>query len=229
MRILGSSLRKASVALAWSLGVLLGMGCGGTDSPQEAPVVSESPQTGGEQYVGTATTVVGILDPFGNVLGQTNYLKQVLVVVRPPIVAGTLLETNPFSLAVLPNPPIDVNSEGALSLQSAIGFFDAGTGREFLFQYWTLTIIGNAISGTLTDNHVAEAIALNLINTPRELAPGIVISWPNAVANGAILEGTIDANQIVLRIQGNVVSGDRPFVSYITATRVQPPLPGTSP
>ncbi|MCP3144434.1 hypothetical protein [Pyxidicoccus xibeiensis] len=214
--------QKAGLALVWSLGLFLGLGCGGESARQESSAPLEAQQTGGEQFVGSATTIVGFLDPFGNLLGQVTYVKQVVIVVRPPAQAGGLVEGNPFNLAILPNPPTDASSEGALSLQSAVGFFDPTDGQEFLFQYWTFTLNGTALSGTLTNNHATEALTLNFLNTPRELAPGIVIVWPNAIANGTTLQGTADANQVALRIQGNVVSGDRPFVSDITAVRVLP-------
>lgn len=164
--------------------------------------------------------MVTYLDAFGNVLGQATYQKNVVAVVGPPRQAGGVRESSPINLFIGPNPPSATGEEGQLELHSAVGFTDPQDGREFLAQYWTLSLSGTALSGTLTDTHEAEALALNLLNTAREVSPGVVIVWPDVIATGATLNGTVSAERLSLRLEGNVSTGDRPFVADITATRL---------
>ena len=83
---------------------------------------------------------------------------------------------------------------------------------------------GNAISGTLVQDHRQESAAYNLLAAPQQLVPcqDQYGYYPNqfAIAQGATLSGTITDAAVQLRIVGNVVEGTRPFVADISANRV---------
>lgn len=169
------------------------------------------------QYVGTATTLVDHPDASGRSAGVRTYQLSVTVVIDRPASAGGSTESNPFNLLVAPSSP---GAEGALEVWSAFPALDPRDGREVLFQYWELRLAGNDVAGRLVDNHTAEGAALNLINTATVVAPNVpAMTIPAAMAVGTTLQGTIQANELRLRIQGNTTDGSRPFRSDVTARR----------
>lgn len=108
-------------------------------------------------YRGTETTTIKVFHPLtGQILDQNTFIKNVQVVTNPSVQAGGVTETNPINLQI--NPDCPLTQEGHLSITSAIP-------AHFLLQYWDLNRIGNHYTGILTEDHVEETSAFNLLNT----------------------------------------------------------------
>lgn len=165
-------------------------------------------------FSGTAATNIESLDPTtGQSLGAQSFQLPVSVIVGPPRSAGGITEGNPFSLNVAPG---DAGAAGAIELWSSL------PAEDTLFQYWSLQAdeTGTQFQGQLTDSHVAEAIALNLVNAPTQIAPGIPpLPFPKAMVEGTALQGSTDGQSVQLVVQGNTIDGTTPFASQIQATR----------
>jgi hypothetical protein len=73
------------------------------------------------------------------------------------------------------------------------------------------------IAGTLTDNHTAEASAMNIIWAWDDIA-GTIMDMPFAMANGCVMSGTIDANSINLTVSGESKDTYRKFTYSVSAT-----------
>jgi hypothetical protein len=172
------------------------------------------------QYQGSARTTIRYLDAFGNVLGQQTYQDKVKVGVGPPQRSGSRVENNPIHLYFAPIS--NRNAPGQIEIHSAHPFTDSA-GASFLLRYWSLSLNGSSIFGTLTNTHAEEATVINFLNAAKEIVPGRpnlgTIIWPYPMSKNSKLEGTFDRNQIKLHIQGNVDVGGRPFVSDIVASR----------
>jgi len=161
-------------------------------------------------YQGTATLTVGLVDVYGQFLGQQSYTTNVQASVRAADPRGS----NPFELVVQSVPL--VNAPGEVGLWSSL------PAEGVLFQYWTYQydLDSGTLVGSLTNNHVAEAIALNLLTIPVEIAPNLSMPYTLAMANGTQMNGHLDDNQIQLQVSGNTTDQAHPFELAITANRV---------
>jgi hypothetical protein len=163
-------------------------------------------------YVGRMTTQVALTDVYGRSAGTQTYQTNVAIIFGYPRQAG-LRETNPFSIVIQSTPL--VNNPGELSLYSSMVFDNT------LFQYWSYQWDGTTFSGSLTNNHVSEAAALNLITVPTEIYPGFWMPYTQGLANGTQMVGTFDQQgNLSIRIVGNITNGAAPFVTDIVASRV---------
>lgn len=81
------------------------------------------------------------------------------------------------------------------------------------------TAVCLAIASFLLTGCGAPAHAFNMMMTPREVAPNIATPFPDGLAAGTRLQGTVTEAEVELVIEGNVTTGDRPFVTTIRATR----------
>ena len=163
-------------------------------------------------YAGQLTMQVSLTDAYGQPAGTQTYQSNVTITFEAPRQAG-MTETNPFSIVIQSSPL--VNNPGEISLYSSMAF------ENTLFQYWTYQWDGSTFSGSLTNNHMAEAIALNEITIPTEIYPGYWMPYTQALANGTQMIGTFDQQgNLSIRITGNVTNESAPFVATIVAQRV---------
>lgn len=177
-------------------------------------------QTADEQvYRGTATTNVQLFDVFGQPKGVSTFQSAVEVVVTPPLAVGGLQETNPFrfvigTIPVVGGPP--PGSPGEVSLWSSANV------QGVMFQYWQFAAVtNNSWQGSLIDNHVREAVALNLLTVPKEIAPNLELPMVEAMANGTQLQIAANGNQVTFIVDGDSTGGTAPFHIEIVAQRVQ--------
>jgi hypothetical protein len=170
--------------------------------------------TNEQVYRGTATTTVQLSNIYGASKGNFTYKTEVQVVIGPPKKSLTnMSETNPFSLWLQSKPL--VNAAGEISIASALPANGA------IFQYWQFSGNDNNWQGVLNDNHTREALALNLITLPMDIAPNL--EMPNSVAmiNGTKMTGQINVNQLKIIVEGNSTGGNTLFQTEIIAQRVQ--------
>jgi hypothetical protein len=213
-----------SLGIIFALWLALVLACRGGSQKGVSPSGDSRPPTGTAeiteetQYQGTARTTIKYIDVSGNVLGQQSYQDNVKVSVGPPHRSGQTVENNPINLSL--GPVSAPTAEGQIEVHSANAITDTRDGRQVLLQYWSLTLSGGRISGTLSDTHAAEATVVNFLNASKELGPNLgTIVWPYPMSKNSTLQGTIARNEIRLRIEGNVSDGSRAFVSDIVATR----------
>jgi subtilisin len=174
-------------------------------------------------FQGTITTTIAALHPgTGGILDLQTFSKNVDVFVGQPAAAGGLVEANPVNLVIFPSASSNLGEEGQMAIFSAFPFA-FNDGSQLLVQYWTLALEGNHIAGSLMDNHVREALALNLINS---LDLNLALVGIRSVTTLALdvqittLTGTIDANQVRLTIQGATTDRAHWFFSEIVANRL---------
>jgi hypothetical protein len=213
-----------TLTIIFSLWLSLVLACrGGSHKSGSSSGDSRPPSRSAEitediQYQGTARTTIKYLDATGNLLAQQSYQDNVNVGIGPPHQSGRIIENNPINLFL--EPVSTPTAEGQISIHSAHPFTDTRDGRKVLLQYWSLTRNGGSISGTLSDTHATEGSVVNFLNASKELGPNLgTIVWPYPISKNSTLQGTIAANEIKLRIEGNVSDGSRAFVSAIVATR----------
>jgi hypothetical protein len=173
-------------------------------------LLAAAPANAQIRYQGRAALTVELVDIFGQPVGQQTYITNVDVQLGPPDPRGT----NPFELVVQSIPL--VNAPGEVSLWSSL------PAEGVLFQYWTYQYdpASGTFAGALTNNHVAEAIALNLLTIPVEIAPNLPLPSTLAMANGTQMNGYVDVNQIQIQVLGNTTDQAHPFVFVVIATRV---------
>lgn len=161
-------------------------------------------------YRGTTTLTVGLVNVYGQLLGQQAYTTNVEVYLGVADPRGS----NPFEIIVQSSPI--VNAPGEISLWSSLSAEDA------LFQYWAYQYdpVSGTLVGSITNNHVAEAIALNLLTVPVEIAPHLWMPYTLAMDNGTQMNGYIDANQLQIRVAGNTTDQAHPFELAVTANRI---------
>lgn len=170
-------------------------------------------------YRGTATTNVELFDVYGQSRGVSTLQSSVEVVLTPRLDVGGLQETNPFrfiigTIPVTGGPP--AGSPGEISLWSSLNV------DGVMFQYWQFAeVTNNSWRGSLTDSHVSEAIALNLLTVPKEIAPHLEMPMPEAMVNGTQMQMAVNGNQLTLILDGNSIGGTMPFHTEIVTQRVQ--------
>jgi hypothetical protein len=190
-----------------------------------ATTVAHAQTEPADVYQGVATTTVAVLDPLsGQPVKQDTFQHNVQVLVGQPVSANGQPENNPFNLIIGPPPGESQLQEGQFGIFSALSAtvpLEAGP-APFLFRYWELQAAGGQVSGTLVQDHVEEAAALNLLNSIdlNLLLVNIPFVMSLAMVEGTTLQGTIDGTQAVLRIEGNTTDLAHPFVAEVAATRV---------
>jgi hypothetical protein len=117
------------------------------------------------EYAGTAQMTIRYYDydPFSGqdyFVEEKNYTYDVFVCIDPPKHTGNIYESNPFYLQISPDRN-GQDEEGNIDIVSST-ILVVSTG-EVLLQYWEYTLAGNQLNGTLTENHLTEAAAGNLI------------------------------------------------------------------
>lgn len=172
------------------------------------------------RLLGTATTTMQFPNVYGQPQPPQTFQTNVLAEFSDPVIAGGLRESNPFNLFIAPADNQSLASPGTISIWSAAAYsFNRGTS---LTQFWNMSMTDtNRFQGTLVDNRVAESQAINLINSPYEVAPGYVIgAFPLAIAQGTQIAGVIGNNQINIQIAGNTTDIAHPFRTEIVLTSV---------
>ena len=206
---------------------------GGTTQPPVPAPQPTAPQpaftTG--RYDGILTTTVAAKDACGGSLGtQTTRIPSSVFIGAPlrNVPAGPGLpapvggDDNPLDLKLLQPTVSASNAPGAIALASAL-LFNA-TSPSLILEYWSLSLNGGTLSGTLINDHRAEAAAFNLLAITDQLVPcrpelgTIPMVAPLAV--GTRLTATLSATTVTLHLEGNVLRGDRAFSADIVATRV---------
>lgn len=171
-------------------------------------------------YEGTAETTIDYLEytTSGALVREetVRYTHAARVIVGSPKRVGLVSEENAFSLNITTGPT--TGEEGELWLTSSLVLVDEWLG-EILLQYWTLSLTGTRLTGTLTDTHIAESAAMNQLWARDEISPGLTMIMPFPVATSAAIEGTLTETEISVTIIGSTTDGRRPFVSNITARR----------
>jgi len=143
------------------------------------------------------------------------FSKAVQVLIGPPKAAGLIAEENPFNISITAGPT--TGEEGELWLTSALVLVDAILG-DVLLQYWTLETNNAAVSGVLTDTHIAEAAAMNQLWALDEVARDVIMAVPFFIDKGATLQGTVSEGNVQLRITGTSTDKRRPFTADIAAS-----------
>ena len=176
-------------------------------------------------FAGTQVANVQSIDPLsGQSLGIQSFQIPAIVVVSPRISGGGLTESNPFNLVASATDKsaagaVDVWSAAVANVPANIDVPNPNPG-PVLLQYWEIQSdqTGAQFAGQLTNSHTAEAAALNLINAPTQIAPGVPpIPFPRAIVEGSTLQGQSDGTSIRIVIQGNTVDGFTPFTSQVDA------------
>lgn len=168
------------------------------------------------RLTGVMTTTVQVPNVYLTSSQVYQFQTNVEVLVNYPQQVGPYTEQNPFNLVIQSTP--QANNYGEASLWSSLPV------EGVLFQYWTYGAEQDAngninFAGQLTNNHVQEAIALNLITVPTEIAPSLWMPYTHAMANGTQMQGTFSTNgQVHIVIQGNTTDSFRPFTLEIVAT-----------
>jgi hypothetical protein len=146
------------------------------------------------EYKGTSSVTIKYYE-YNAVSGQDVFIEEkqysfdVFVFVNPPLESDGTTESNPFNLQISPDREVSNDEEGHIDISS----------------------------GTLQDNHTAEASAANLIWAWEDVA-GIVMTMPFAIANGATLSGSVTSKSVSLSIAGQSVDTYRQFQCLISAS-----------
>ena len=180
----------------------------------------------GWEYAGVATVKIDYwyYDGYGNLayLETNTYQKNVNIYVRSPATCESFAETNPFNLMITTEGDLYNPLDGEFLLYSGDSFINPTLFEGcVLLQYWTFTINGNYIYGTLTNTHEAEGMVLNSLWAGKEIYPGFNLVWPYIIEAGSTIQGTIDEYEAHITIQGNSKCLTRPFLAEIAATRVK--------
>nr|WP_233341034.1 hypothetical protein [Haloprofundus sp. MHR1] len=191
-----------------------------------ASIESVTAQNASQVFAGTQFTDIDPLS--GQSLGIQSFQHPATFIVSAPVSDGVSVEQNPFNLVAGAD---DKAAPGAADVWSAAVAevpFDPSIPNPnpgpLLLQYWEIQ--GNQqlteFAGTFVDSHRDKSVALNLVNAPTVIAPGIPpLPFPKAIAEGAVLQGVTDGTSVTMVVQGTTVDQANPFVSRIDATRVQ--------
>jgi hypothetical protein len=200
-----------------------GRGRGGGDEQPPMP-----PSIQGD-FTGTLTTTVRYLSVCtGQVLGdQTTQIPSKITISpalqpNPNDLPADTPERNPINLLLGQTNVAGTIAPGSINLASAARFRFSAI-RSLTLQYWNLAITGNAITGTLVQDHREEGAAFNLLAAHQELLAcqpsfGTYVNQL-PIAEGATLTGSITAQQVQLRIVGRSFDTFRQFTAEIAAAR----------
>ncbi|GMV38600.1 MAG: hypothetical protein AMXMBFR64_03160 [Myxococcales bacterium] len=135
--------------------------------------------------------------------------KDASVTVREPVRHGSVSETNAIHLS-MGTLSSSTASEGDFLMLSA-GEFQVDLGpTPAILQFWSLTVDGSSVTGSLTDTHSAEAMAANQLWATDTLggAPLTTGVYPYMMATGTTVSGTADGAGARLVLQGRAVAPD---------------------
>ncbi|MCF6171401.1 MAG: hypothetical protein L3J66_10530 [Bacteroidales bacterium] len=189
-------------------------GCKKTETNNYTPGANK------DKYKGTAIVVIRYYE-YNPYTGQDEFIEEkeyhykTSVFINPPMVLDGVSETNAFGLQIYPDRSGNESEEGHVDFSSCIIVNDILVGKVLL-QYWNYSLNGDKISGTLTDNHIAESAASNILWAWDEVA-GIKMIMPFYMANGTSLTGTISAHAVELTISGQSTDTYRKFTCTINA------------
>jgi hypothetical protein len=144
-----------------------------------------------------------------------SYQFPVVAITGPYLKEGNNRETNVFNLVIGPDRDLTTDEEGHIDIISAM-LFNTSTGR-LLLQYWDLAYNNNQLTGTLSDMHLPEAAAGNILWAWEDVA-GIIITSPFPLGKGTQMSGTLDQKTISLHIWGESNSTYRKFDFTMQAT-----------
>lgn len=155
--------------------------------------------------------------------GTKNYQENVEVILDSPTVCESFEESNPFGFTISGGGSSSLPVEGEFFLDSCLSYSDPTLFEGcVLLQYWTFTYNDNTIQGELTDNHIAEAAAMNNFYGQNEFISGLMgeeTGWPLPMAQGSSIYGQIDDQTANLKIEGSTQDESADFVIQIEATR----------
>lgn len=163
---------------------------------------------------GTATITLGVnnycdfTSSSPRRVGTKKFQYPVTVSVDEPRRGGGVEEPNPVHVFVGTS---GQGSEGTFTLTTADSF--ATSGGDVLLTYWDIAYdsAGGAVSGTLTDTHVQEAAAANMLFVTQDLVPCRSelgqIPFIAAMGEGTALRGTIDSGDAAIQIVGRSIDG----------------------
>ncbi|CAN3978754.1 hypothetical protein [Kitasatospora purpeofusca] len=196
-----------------------------TKAVTTAPPADGASSLWGRQYQGTTRVTVQLYDycsPNGarRPAGSQTYSMPTSLTVERPREAGGLRENNPFALVLSVGQP---SQTGAFTLGTSVTVA-AGSG-QLLLTYWKLSWDSGTLRGQLTDNHVREAAALNLVNWATLLVPcrpelgTLPGGMPHSVAVGASLSGKLTATSTSLTAKGASDDGLVEFAFEFSGSR----------
>jgi hypothetical protein len=111
---------------------------------------------------------------------------------------------------------------GSWSVSTGLVATTPETGRQLAVQYWTETYDPSTgeLAATLTEDHVEEALAYNLVGVEQLVVPCQpqmgTIPMVAAMGEGTRLAGTLDGTQASIEIEG--ASSDQLTQFHITAS-----------
>lgn len=156
--------------------------------------------------------------------GTKNYQENVEVIIDSPTVCESFEESNPFGFTISGGGSGSLPAEGEFFLDSCMSYSDPTLFEGcVLLQYWTFTYSDNTIQGELTDNHIAEAAAMNNFYGRNEFISGLMgeeTGWPLPMAQGSRIYGQINDQTANLKIEGLTQDQSAHFVIQIEAKRV---------
>lgn len=180
--------------------LLGGIGSGG---------LAAAPAAAQDRYLfrGTSVLTVELTDAYGRSLGVSEFATDVGVTLRAPYPG----DPNPFMLVVQSEPLI--GDAGETSIWTAL------PAEGTVFRYWTLDVdaTGDGFAGELTDAHAREAVALNLITIPYDVAPNLNMPYILAMAEGTRMTGSWRYDIFRVAVEGNTTDGRHPFRWEIVA------------
>ncbi|MFE6745115.1 hypothetical protein ACFVGM_04620 [Kitasatospora purpeofusca] len=196
-----------------------------TRTATAAPPADGASALWGRQYQGTARVTVQLYDYCSlngarRPAGSQTYSMATSLTVERPREAGGLRESNPFALVLSVGPPAQT---GAVTLGSSVAV--AASSGQLLLTYWKLSWDNGTLRGQLTDNHVREAAALNLVNWATLLVPcrpelgTLPGGMPHSVAVGATLSGQLTATGTSLTAKGASDDGLVEFAFEFSGSR----------
>ena len=208
---------------------VLGCSGGGGDDTQDGPDgvqanVQNSVVFG--VYRGTASSVIEDETFSGQITGTRQFQTPVRIDIAPPAATGGLVEGNPFRLVITTDPQTRLPQEGQLSLKSSV--LVPVNPSPVLLQFFEMAFNGTTLTGLLTDTHQAESAAsANAVFSNSEIAPNLSLGVPSEcpMRLGTVLQGTLDGNQVTVRVEGTIVciTGTpvpKRFVFEIRAARI---------
>lgn len=174
-----------------------------------------------DTFTGTATTTIEYWEYDVNTgndvfIEEKTFTYPVYVYTSPPMSLEGVDETNPFNLQIYPDRDNNEDEEGHVDLTSCLIIDDIMVGKVIM-QYWDFSLSGATFSGTLTDTHIAESAASNLVWCMDDVA-GIQMVMPYYMATGTSMNGTIDSENFVLDLEGQSTDTYRKFTCHIEAT-----------
>lgn len=137
------------------------------------------------------------------------FTKEATVSVGDPVAHGSVTETNPFHLFV-GSVSGKTAAEGDFLMTSA-GVYQVDLGpTPVLLQFWSVTVEGSSVGGSLTDTHTAEAMAANQLWAEDTIGGHRYTTgvYPYLMATGTTISGAADAASAQLVLEGRAMAPD---------------------